>query len=299
MLLLTVVYEKSREDIIGQVAEIKEYFQSKDVAFGASESIEGNTHFLKIFCSDEKFDDRLLNMFNIYMANILYNVVIDEFYSKEMDYFLTDTYFFLKNDEVGEIKQKSKIALKSEGAILDENMVYCLNRKNSIMKKIVQCIEENREINIKGFITFRMKELRGDLESIVDKVVENYMVEKEYNEFIKLLKYFVDIQESKIEEVNIIIKNDGTYIIQDDKGKDIFAQMLNELEEIKYTGMVSVEDMLISSLITNSPKNIIIHCADNSVNKELIDTIQNVFLDRVKLCDKCKICESIKHSLKV
>ena len=299
MLLLTVVYDKAREDIIEQVAEIKDYFQAKDVAFGVSESIEGNTHFLKIFCSDEKFNDRLLNVFNIYMANVLYNVVIDEFYNKEMDYFLTDTYFFLKNDEVAEIKKKSKLALKSEGAILDENMVYCLNRKNDILKKIIQCIEENKEINIKGFITFRMKEMRESLENIVDKVVESYMVEKEYDEFIKLLKYFVDIQESKIDEVNIVVKNDGTYMIQDGKGNDIFAQMLNELEEIKYTGMVSVEDMLISSLITNSPKSIIIHCAENSINKELIETIQNVFLDRVKICSKCKICESIKHSLKV
>ncbi|EET86548.1 sporulation protein YtxC, partial [Clostridium carboxidivorans P7] len=72
-----------------------------------------------------------------------------------------------------------------------------------------------------GFITFRMKELREDLEEIVDKVVERYMTEKEYNEFIKLLKYFVEIQESKIEEINIIIKSDGKYLIQDKEGNDI------------------------------------------------------------------------------
>ncbi len=38
------------------------------------------------------------------------------------------------------------------------------------------------------------------------------MVEKEYNEFIKLLKYFVDVQENKIDEVNIIIDKLGNYI---------------------------------------------------------------------------------------
>ena len=35
-----------------------------------------------------------------------------------------------------------------------------------------------------------MRELREDIEFIIDKV-EKYMVEKEYTEFIKLLKYFV------------------------------------------------------------------------------------------------------------
>ena len=34
------------------------------------------------------------------------------------------------------------------------------------------------------------------------------MVEKEYNEFIKLLKYFVEIQESKVDEVNILIEEE-------------------------------------------------------------------------------------------
>lgn len=72
------------------------------------------------------------------------------------------------------------------------------------MKKIKTCLEENEEINIQGFITFRMKELREDIEEIIDKVVEEYMVEKEYREFVKLLKYFVDIQESKIEKLIFI-----------------------------------------------------------------------------------------------
>ena len=49
-----------------------------------------------------------------------------------------------------------------------------------------------------------MKELREDIEEIIDKVVEEYMVEKEYREFVKLLKYFVDIQESKIEKLIFI-----------------------------------------------------------------------------------------------
>ena len=55
-----------------------------------------------------------------------------------------------------------------------------------------------------------MKELRSDIEEIIDKVIEGYMVEKEYKEFIKLLKYFVDIQESKIDLINIVIDNEVT-----------------------------------------------------------------------------------------
>ena len=299
MLLLTIIHHKFKEDVAEEICKLKEYFKSQNIIIGISESIEDDTHFIKIFCNDLDYNNKLINMFNIFMANILYGIVIDEFYKKEMQNFLADTYFFLKYEEIVEVTALGAKALKSEGAILDESMVYCINRKNSITEKITKCIEENREINIKGFITFRMKEFREDLESIIDKVVEHYMAEKEYNEFIKLLKYFVEIQDSKIDEVNIIFKENGDYLIQDNNGEDIFSILTSELSEAKYTGTVSVEDMLISGLITNCPKKINIHCSYNCVNSELLETIRNVFLDRVVFCNKCEMCKLIKSTIKV
>jgi putative sporulation protein YtxC len=299
MLLLTVVYDRCREDIIEGTNEMKRYFHERDIIIGFSESIDNNAHFLKIYCEDEAVNNRLMNVFNLYIANILYNVVIDEFYKKDMQSFLTDTYFFLKYDEIKDIKQQSMEALKSEGAILNENMVYFRNRKNNILQKIIECIQENKEINIKGFITFRMRELREDLEGIIDKVVESYMVEKEYNEFIKLLKYFVEIQESKIEKVNIIIGKDGTYLVKDNFGKNIMDDLFEELSDARFSGTVSNDDMLISGLITNSPSSIVIHGIENCINKELIDTIKNVFGERTSFCSNCDMCSKEVSKIKL
>ena len=191
MLLLTVVYE-GEKDLIGDLNEIKKCFKNKNMILGISESITGSTHFIKIFCSEEEYNERITNMFNLYMANILYKLAVYEFYDKEMLNFLNDTYFFLKADELRDVEIMSMKVLKGEEMIVDDSGVYCMNRKNNIISKIIGCIEENNEININGFITFRMKELREDIEAIIDKVVEKYMVEKEYSEFIKLLKYFVE-----------------------------------------------------------------------------------------------------------
>ena len=41
-----------------------------------------------------------------------------------------------------------------------KKFIYCINKINSIIEKIKDCIEENEEININGFITFRMRELK-------------------------------------------------------------------------------------------------------------------------------------------
>ncbi|MBM6839415.1 putative sporulation protein YtxC, partial [Clostridium saudiense] len=134
---------------------------------------------------------------------------------KEMFEFLMENYFFLKQEEILEVEDIIMSVLKGEATVNDDRMIYCLNKVNSIIEKIKECLEENEEINIQGFITFRMKELRQGIEDIIEKVVEEYMVEKEYKEFVKLLKYFVDIQESRIDEINIFIQDGGGYIIKD------------------------------------------------------------------------------------
>lgn len=297
MLLLSIVYDDHQEDIIDQVTEMRNYFAARNVVVGIAESLVENTHFVKIFC-DDNCTMRFINNFNLYTSNIIYNIVIEEFYKKEMQNFLVETFFFLKYDEIKEVKEQCLKAMKCEGQILDDSMIYCLNKKNSITDKIMQCILENKEINIGGFITFRMKELRLELEDIIEKVVEKYMVEKEYNEFIKLLKYFVEIQDSKIEEVHIIIEEDGSYLIRNKDGDDIMEQLMSELSDTRFSGAVSMEDMLISGLITNSPERIIIHCKENCLNKEVIDTISNVFTDRLDYCNDCVYCEMIRQPIK-
>jgi hypothetical protein len=88
MLLLTIIHQKFREDVAEEIGKLKEYFKSKDVVIGISESIEEDTHFIKIFCNDLDYNNKLNISFNIYMANILYGVVINEFYKKEMKNFL-------------------------------------------------------------------------------------------------------------------------------------------------------------------------------------------------------------------
>ena len=139
-----------------------------------------------------------------------------------------------------------------------------------------------------------MKELREDIEEIIDKVVEEYMVEKEYREFVKLLKYFVDIQESKIEKINIYIHKGGGYELKDGYGNDIFNEFMKELDECKVDTEAKMEDIIISGLITNAPKQVIIHHKENCLNTEFIDTIVNVFGDRVFYCAGCANCESTK-----
>lgn len=286
MLILKLAYNEELT-FSHDLQELKESLKKKDITIGLVESIEGKTHIIKIMCDKDSYNNKIEEIINLYVSNILYRIVIDYYRKREMFEFITDNYFFLKQSEILEVENKILKVLNCEAACKDEDSIYCLNRINNIIEKIRQCIGEKQEINVDGFITFRLRMLREDIEKIVDKVIEKYMVEKEYEEFVRLLKYFVDIQECKIEKIIISIEAGSHYIIKDEYGKDLYKDFLKELTGDENDFDINIEDILISGLITSSPKNIIIYGKRNCNNKEFLETIKNVFGDRVTCFDEC------------
>ncbi|HAT4079834.1 putative sporulation protein YtxC [Clostridium perfringens] len=281
MLLMTLCCEEEK-NLIEDIQSIKSVLKSKGIIIGVSESISCGTHFVKIYYGNSGFDENIRETIMLYISNVIYNVIIEHYREKEMLHYMNENYFFLKHDEILEIDLAINKILKGEQKICSDKDFYCLNKVNDIIENIKEFILENDYINIEGFITFRMKPLLKDIECIIDKVVEDYMIEKEYNEFIKLLKYFVDIQDCKLEEVNIIVQRNGSYEVKDSKGLDIFKDFLNEITDMAEEGIINIEDIIISGLITNAPKKIKIYNEEYCINKEFIQTIKSVFGERVE-----------------
>ena len=299
MLILKLAYNEDL-NFSRDLQELRDLLKKRDILIGLVESIEGKTHIIKIICEDECYSEKVKEIINLYVSNILYRIVINNYRRKEILEFLTDNYFFLKQSEILEAEDEIIKVLKGEEKTKNEQSVYCLNKINSMIEKIRECISEKQEINIDGFITFRMKMLRRDIEKIIDKVIEVYMVEKEYKEFVKLLKYFVEIQECKIEEINIIIEENNNYTVQNREGKNLYYDFLKEITAEQGAIELNIEDILISGLITNAPKNIIVYGKENCTNKEFLDTIENVFEDKVVFCgydDKFKIKKDIVKNI--
>ena len=78
--------------------------------------------------------------------------------------------------------------------------------------------------------------------------------------------------------------------LKDGYGNDVFSDFMKELSECRIDTEAKIEDIIISGLITNAPKQIIIHHKENCINTEFIETIVNVFGDRVFYCAGCANC---------
>lgn len=164
------------------------------------------------------------------------------------------------------------------------------DRRDQVLARLQEYLAVHQELVIEGFIAFRLKDYQGRLAEIVGKAVDEYMMDLEYKEFIRVLRYFVDVQETQVDEVHVVVSNDDAFKISDASGNVIGNQYLETFtarsgEEINY------EDLLISALITIAPQTIMLHLAAAAPLSHIFQTIQGVFAGRVMLCHGCDICQ--------
>jgi putative sporulation protein YtxC len=84
-----------------------------------------------------------------------------------------------------------------------------------------------------------------------------------------------------VEEVHVMMGEDEKYTLLDSSLRVINNDLLEDLAREITDKEISHDDLLISSLITIAPKKIIIHQYDRIRNKELLNTINNVFNGKV------------------
>lgn len=144
-----------------------------------------------------------------------------------------------------------------------------------IKEKLIEYFNEgNRSIVIEGFWQFRMQELKKDLTALADLCADELIAKREYDEFISLLRSFVDIQKPSGHEVHLFVEANGEHRLYDSAGRDMLTQ-----EDL--TADITVDDLILSSLVSAAPCKIYLYNEKCSSNPQLLDTIKSIFAGRV------------------
>ena len=142
------------------------------------------------------------------------------------------------------------------------------------------------------FINFRLKDYLSILDEVVNEAVNSFVIEKEYFEFISLLKLYINSQAYNCEMVHIIFSSSESLLLDENKNLIVVA---DDIFKAKYLSDISFSsnDYILNSLLTLLPKKIYIHLVDDSID-EFVNTLQLVFENRVSLCTDCNICNLYK-----
>ncbi|MCS7462751.1 putative sporulation protein YtxC [Paenibacillus doosanensis] len=168
-------------------------------------------------------------------------------------------------------------------------------RKQIIAQAVFEYLQEHTDLNLEGFIHFRLHDYMEELHEMVEYAVDEFLMDQQYQEFISLLKYFVYIQEAKIPVAHLIHKGGNEFALLNDSMEPIDTSENDATVTVEMLEKdINFEDVIVSTLISVSPQQIYIHTRDPEV--QVIKTIKQIFENRVQLCDYCGLCHNLDRS---
>lgn len=161
-------------------------------------------------------------------------------------------------------------------------------RKARVYARLLEHLEHSDVVHIEGFIRFRLKDYVEELEEAVERAVEDHLMDREYGEFIRLLRYFVELQEPRPEAVHVVCLAGGGFALFDADGGPI---PLAAVAEVTVSGLEGVEgDALLSALVSLAPRRVVVHEGVARLTPDTASALRQVFAGRVHCCTGCRIC---------
>lgn len=228
------------------------------------------------------------NKFIHEISCILSCLVIDELEENLLMKLILKNYFYFNFNE------RKHILDICFDIFTDDFNLYFDKKYNCLINHFQNYLYNNKSIILTGFINFRIKDYLLILENIVDEAVNRFLIEKEYFEFVSLLKMYINSQTPNCEIVHLIYNNENSILL--DENKEVIKTS-NEIFKAKYLSDItfSSNDYALNGLLTLLPKKIYIHLIDNCVD-EFIHTLGLIFEGKVEICTDCNICKIYKNN---
>ncbi len=220
-----------------------------------------------------------------FLCDLLQEVVIEFYEEKIVKQLINYNYFYFDEYE------KNKITENCLQMRDTEEYKNLIEEKAYIKNAFKEYISENKTIILDGFVYFRLQDYIKVLDNLVDQAVNQFVIEKEYTEFINLLRIYVD---SKLPEFSMLhlIYNKGESILLDSE-KNVVS-VSDNIYNAKYLSDISFSsnDYALNTLLTLLPEKIEIHLIEEE--DEFINTIKLIFENRVSICKDCNICKTYR-----
>ncbi|WP_018084422.1 putative sporulation protein YtxC [Desulfurispora thermophila] len=271
-----------KKDLLGSC----QYLQNRGLHVELSESTAGKLTFFSLRL---KHGARLEQL-KSFLADLLAETIMQHWeYLLLSDIIREQFYYFTAEEKQVILRQALQYINHGQGES-EGYRLYRLRRKELILSRLQEYLQSNDDLVLDGFIRFRLKEYVSELKEAADKAVDDFLLEKEYNEFVQLLRYFVEMQEPRVSLVHVLIMPNGAFKLYDRHYRNINSEFLEGLMVELTSSEISYEDLLISALVSLAPEQIVFHTGRREVPSYLLETMKSVFWQRVGQCTGCQFC---------
>lgn len=177
----------------------------------------------------------------------------------------------LAHFELARIVNTMSLSLVEKQRILPEAIknAKAIEDRQGVARELTEHFSENENLNLEGFMRFRMKDVLAEWELCVDRAVEELWLQTEYMELMSILNAFVNIKPTRVKEVSLRLNADGSCTLADDTDTRIDCTQ-------------SAGEGLMNILMGLSPEHITVYDQSGGKNQALNDMLLKVFAGRIR-----------------
>lgn len=136
----------------------------------------------------------------------------------------------------------------------------------------------SQRLNLQGFLRFRLTEYRAEVLEAADTAIEERLMERQYQEFMSLLRTMAEWQEIRTSAVHVLHGGGNAFRLLDEHMRPLesLSSELGQKEELEE------ESRVVTRLLAVSPRQLFIHTPEPE--SQVIRTIIGIFGNRAALC---------------
>lgn len=244
---------------------------------------EGNYYRMEIDPYDLPLKDALAHvLLYLYEEKYLRRMLIQEFY-------------FTEEQELEALIKYARFLL-NDGDILEEVEVSDIHseRVKQIKQELHLYLVDAEALHLEGFFRFRLKQMWMSYNKIIENAIDEYMLEKEYRDYINYLRGLVRDRQMQVPYVHLFYREEENYLFLDERGKEMDFEQLYTYSKDSGDLDIMYDDQLISRLIAVNPNQIQLHNLHG--NHHIAMSLKNIFEERLAICTGCSMCkEGMEH----
>ena len=273
--------------IIGR--EIKAW-QGRGVNISVRESVTGD---LLVFRCEiprafEPVSEEIMSGLKDAVASGLSHVIIDEYERVLVERLIDDNYGFLSGRDREILRRKVMLRLSGREGQPGAGRGFGEKnrRKSRVWARLAEYLEREDEIVLEGFITFRLKDYLEELFDVVEETAEDYLTEREYREFLKLLRHFMERQDGSSREINVVRAGEA-YQILDQNMVPVQGEVGRFLENPPKGMDLGIDDLVVSAVVTLAPSKVVWH--GPTEGSACFNLIRDLIEERLTVCPGCPL----------
>ncbi|ADU31445.1 Sporulation protein YtxC [Evansella cellulosilytica DSM 2522] len=218
------------------------------------------------------------------VATVLTNVTIKKFLPIWLEECIRGRFYFEDQYEVGAIIEHAREVFFNEKPDVPLKTNFIEWQKELFML-YYHFIKEAMHFSFDSFIIFRLRKFKLQLVDVVEKAIDEYKIEHDYQVMLNTCREFLRNHESRIDTIHVYLNENIE--IQDDSGESISLQQIRNwlTRDLMFEDPLPLSQRVIGPLVCIAPKKIFIYPHENEYDG-LVQTLLSIFEERVNIVDK-------------